>query len=464
MKRIAMFVTMIALLAFGASAIQISSLDFGDDNQDRVKNVIANFKITNNNTAQMTSIQLSLGGGAETSKFDIKFKSPPTSLSAGQSVTVTANATIPLDHDSVDSALKEIAKKIGTLTVTGTVGTTQDSATANVNMQAVNQLRIRKARVECGSKSENVDDGDKVENLKPGTDCTLEIEVENEFNSNDRNNQKTGDIQFTSLNINVDSDDNDIDIDEGDEIDDLDADDQDIYTADLEIEDDANDGTISIDVTISATDENGAKHGEAFRFRLEVDRLTHDIQIRRLELSPSRVNNCKATTAQLTVSMLNQGKRNEDEVAIEARSTDLAYTEKKGDIELDEDDSTSATLTVPVSKETAEGVYRIDVTTFFDDIAQSNTGSVEMTVDECKVEEDEPAPVVTQPQEGQQTTVTVPQATVTPTAGQSQAAPKKESTSAFAESKAYVALLVVLIVLIAGGLAVMATLLIRKKN
>lgn len=458
MKRIAILIMVIALLAMSATALQVGSPSMGNDKNDRIKNVATTFTIRNtDNSTTLTGITYSAGGGAENSKYALSFTGP-TSLTPGQTGTVTVNGTIPLDHPGVDSDLEEKALKIGTVTVTGTLGSTTDSATSDILMQAINQLRIKKARIECETKSQSLDDGDRVKNLKPGNDCTLEIEVENEFDDNDANNQKIGDISFDTIDFSVDSSDSDVDVDEDDDLDNLDAGDEDSVTLDLEIDDEADDGTITVDIRISGRDDNGALHGESMDVRLEIERLSHDIQLRRIEVSPLQVSNCEAASAHLAVNILNQGKRDEDEVAIEASVADLKFVKKIENIELDKDDSTSASFDVPVAKDTKPGVYRVDVKTYFDTTAPSNSGSVELKVEKCGQElADEP---VVSDQPKTDTTVVVPQTPPT-TSGQVQAAPKKQSS--FSQSKAYVGMLAVLIVLIAVGIVAMLIMLWKKK-
>jgi hypothetical protein len=461
MKRIAVFILLLALIAIGANALTVSSPTLGSDKQDRVKNVQTTFTITNNNTATISGLTFTLSAGAESTKYALAV-SGPSSLAAGASSTYTVNGTIPLDHPGIDSNFDEKPVKIGTLTVGGTVGSSTDSGSADVFMQAVNQLRIKKARIECDTKSQSLDDGDRIKNLKPGEDCTLEIEVENEFDENDNSNQKIGDIAFDSIDIRIDSSDSDIDVDEEDDIDDLDAGDEDSVTADLEIDDEADDGTISLDIRVSGKDDNGALHGEQMDVRLEVERLSHDIQIRRAELSPAVVSNCQAVNSKLTVNVLNQGKRDEDEVVVEASSADLKFSKKVENIELDKDDSTSLTFDVPVAEDAREGVYRVDVKTYFDTVAPSNTASVELNVNACGGEQPAEKEETKTEEPQKQTTVVVPQAPVVPQPGQAQAAPKKQSS--FTESKAYLALLVVLSVIIAIAVVVGVVMLSRKKR
>jgi hypothetical protein len=195
--------------------------------------------------------------------------------------------------------------------------------------------------------------------------------------------------------------------------------------------------------------------------RLEIERLSHDIQIRRAELSPAAVSNCDASSVKLSVGLLNQGKRDEDEIVVEAVSSDLQFSKKIENIELDQDDSTSVAFDIPVAKGAREGIARVDIKTYFDSVAPSNSASVELNVNECAEEADE-EPVVVKPAEEKKTTVVVPQSPITPSPGQAQAAPKKQTS--FTDSKAYVALLVVLSVLIAAVIVTLVIMMTRKKR
>ncbi len=457
MKQIALFILFVALFAVCASALQVSSPTFGTATQDRVVNVQTSVTITNNNTATMTNIAVNFGNGAENVKYLLTASGVPQSLAAGAQASITVNGTVPLDHPAVDAtSLDALALKIGTVTVTGTVNNNADSATSDVLMQAVNQLAIKKVRIECGDKSQSLDDGDRVKNLKPGTDCTLEVQVENNFDDSDRNSQKIGDIEFDSVDITLDSSNGDVDLDEGDDISDLSADSDDAITADVEIDEEADDGAVAIDVRVSGRDENGALHGEALSFKLDITRLTHDLQITRIELSPSAVTVCENSNIKVSVGILNQGKRNEDEAAVEISVPDLKFIKKIDNIELDKDDSTTVSFDVPVAKNSKEGVMRVDLKTYFDTLAPSNSGSAELTVSAC---EEDITEVLNQ------TSVVVPQVEpVVIPSGQAQAAPKKTTTTSFTDSPAYVALLAVLCVLIAGGIAALVVFIVRRKK
>jgi hypothetical protein len=457
MKQIILTILMVALFAFGVSAVQIASPTIGGENQDRIKNVASSFTVTNNNSVAMTGITFSLGSGAENTKYALTV-SGPTTIAANTAQTYTINGTIPLDHPGVDANLVENSVKIGTIAITGTASSTE-TATADVMMQAINQLRIKKARIDCDTKSQSVDDGDRIENLKPGMDCSLEVEIENLFDDNDNNNLKIGDISFDTIDVKLDTSDSDIDLDEDDDISGLDAGDEDSITADLQIDDEADDGTISVDISMSGRDDNGALHGEKLDFRMEIERLSHDVQIRQISLSPASVSNCEASNVKLSTNILNGGKRDEDEASVEVTASDLSFSKKIDNIVLDKDDSTSAAFDIAIPKTAKEGVVRVDVKTYFDTSAPSNSGSVDLTITKCADETTADVTVTQEPKK--QTTVVVPQQPVIP-AGQTQAAPKKQTS--LTEGKAYVAFLAVLSVLIAAAIVALVVVMVRKKR
>ena len=458
---------MVAMLAIGAQAISVAAPTLGGENQERNINVSGTLTITNTNaTTALTNVLLS--AGATDAKYRVSF-SPATiaSIAPGAVATVTVTAFIPLDHSGVDTNLDEKAIKIGTITASGTTGSVSETITSDLLMQAVNQLQVKKVRIECDTKSESLDDGDKVENRKPGDDCSLEIEVENNFNDNDRDNKRTGDIAFETIDFRIDVSNSDIDLDDdGEDLNDLEAGDEDSVTLSIEIDDEADDRTASLNVRVSGRDENGAVHGEQLTVRLEVVRLTHDIQIRRIELAPSRVSTCEATSVKATVNILNQGKRDEDKTAVEVSVPDLKFSKKVTDVSLDKDDSTVVTVDIPVPKNTKQGVMRVDIRSFFDAIAQSNSGSVDLTVEACDGANTSGSTGTTTSGTSGITTTTAPAPTtstaIVPTTTTGVSATRK--TTSAADSPVYLAILGVGIVLAVVVLVVLLVALLRKRK
>lgn len=453
---IAAVIALLVLMAVSVSALTIGSATIGNNNQDRIKNVSQTFTVTNN---ESTAATVTFATTAD-SKYNIRFDPVSVTLNAGQSTSVKVTADIPLDFNAVETStsasdyLKEKAFVIGQ--IQGKIGSTV-TATSDLKMQAANQLEIKKARIDCGDKSKSLDDGDKVDNLKADTKCTLEVEVENKFSENDKkdssgNELKIGDIEFDTIDVDVESDDSDFDVNENEDLDGLDADDKDSVTVDFDIDEDVDDGTYTLDVFVSGRDDNTATHGEHWEIRLEVKRLTHDIQIRSLSITPQRISACDGGQLRASARILNQGKRDEDEVAASLDIPELKFTKRVDQIELDKDDSTPVNFVADVPANSKSGIYRATLSTFFDNTAPSNTEAVEFTVDKCEEET-----VTTTTSDGQTTagTQTSQTSTTTQTSGQadntqtdtsSVAVPRARVRSGFTDSPAYTWVL--------GGLAV----------
>ena len=415
------FVVVFALVAVSASALTLNSATIGDDDQDRIKNASQTFTVTNNESSTVT---VTFASTAD-SKYNVRFEPTTANLTAGQSTSVKVIADIPLDFNAVETSqsssnfLEETAFVIGQIQgkISGVV-----AASADLKLQAANQLKIKKARLDCGSKTESLDDGDKVENLKPDMKCSLEVEVENNFAENDDedssgNDLKIGDIEFDTVDIQIEVDDSDFDVDEDEDLDGLGSDDEDTVSVDFDIDEDVDDGTFTMDVFVSGRDDNGATHGEHWEIRLEVERLTHDIQIRSPSLSPLRISACDGGELRVTSRVANFGKRDEDEVAVELSIPDLKFTKRITDIELDEDDGTSVNFVADVPANSKAGVYRATLNTFFDNTAPSNSEALEFTVDKCEEEQS----VTTTEQQGTDTTQTGQTGTTTQSGSQTTA-------------------------------------------
>jgi len=452
------------LLAGIATAVQVGSATIGDANQDRVGNVTATFKLTNNDTATLTDIQIT---STADPKYNVVFTNKPTSLAAGASATITVSATIPLDFDAVDrTTLEEKAFKIGDITATGNIGTIVQTETSDLNMQAVNQLEIKKVKVSCGSKDESLDDGEKMDELKPDTkDCSFTVEFENDFRTSDKNDKKIGDISFDPATVEVESDDSDVDLDDEDDVSGFDAGDEEELSFDFDIDEEADDGTYAVTVRLFGNDDNGAFHGEEWEVKLEVERLKYDIQIQKISIMPPEVEACDGNPIKISATLLNMGRRDENEAAVELRMPDFKYTKKIEDIDLDRDDKTTVNFDITIPATIKEGIYRGTLKTYFDNIAESNTRTIEITVIKCSEIIPE-TPEEPKEEEKQQTTIIVPQTQtqpqIPPTATQAKTPTKTESK--FTESGAYIGLLIALVVLLLIAIAVIVIVFFAKKK
>lgn len=463
MKKFATMIAMVALfvlMAVSASALQINGATIGGDNQDRIKNVSQTFSVTNNDTS---TVSVTFSSTAD-AKYNVRFEPSTVNLTASQQVSVKVIADIPLDFNAVEPSksasdfLKEKAFTIGQ--IQGKIGSTV-AASADLKAQAVNQLKIKKARLECGDKTESLSDGDKVKNLKTDQKCSIEVEVENQFSQNDDEdasgaNLKIGDIQMDNLNIQAKINDKDFDVNEDDDADGLDADEKDSVTLSFDIAEDVSEGTYTMDIFANGRDDNGATHGEHWTVKLEINRLTHDIQVRSASMTPVRLSTCDGGSVRVSARILNAGKRDENDAAVELTVPDLKFTKKVDGITLDKDDSTNVNFVFDVPAKAKAGIYRATLNTFFDLTAPSNSQALELTVDKCDEEEQNVSMIIQPTQTG--TTGTnaqtgSAQTTPTATAG-AVAVPRARVTSSgsFTEGSGYLWLL--------GGLGVVMLIII----
>ncbi len=439
------FVALFVLLVASVSALQLDAVTIGGESQDRVKNATQTFTITNNETSSVT---LTFASTAD-AKYNVRFEPATVTLAANEQKSISVYADIPLNFNAVEPSksasdyLEEKAFMIGQIHAKS--GSTV-VASSDLKMQAVNQLGIKKVRIACdGGTAKSIDDGEKVKNLKPDTQCTLEVEVENKFDEDDDEyddgtDKKIGDIEMDTVTIKAEVDDSDFDVSEEEDIDGLDADDKDSATMEFDIPDDVGDGTYTMVITVYGKDDNGAVHGEKWEIRLDVVRLSHDIQIRSPSLSQTTVSACDESSIRVVARIANFGRRDEDSVAVSLSVPDLKYEKRVTDIELDSDDSTSVSFVIPIPANSKPGIYRATLSTFFDNTAPSNSQALEFAVEKCTEQE----VVVTTPVQQQNATVTPTAGTqaTTPTSG-AVAVPRARvtSTSRFTDSPAYIWLL-----------------------
>lgn len=452
MKKILMILLVFAVLfAAGASALQLSTAAIGSADQDRVKDVSTTVTVTNDGTAAVNDIIMSFAGD---SRYNIRFSPSTFNLSAGSSQTVTVTGDIPTNFDAVikqasdANFLKATPFKIGTVkAASGSV-----EAIADLNMQAANQLQIKRVTAVCGDNSERLEDNEAFEDLSPDMACSITVEFENTFNDDDRDDLRIGDVEFDPVYIEVESTSSDLDLDEDDDTS-LDADDKDEMTFEFDIEDDTDEGKYSIEIRVYGADENGAYHGELWTIKFEVERLKHDIKIKSASLMPTQVSSCQEGKINVDATIINLGKRDEEAVIVQALIPDLNLEKKSLALELDQDDSERVSFSFTIPKDAESKVYTLELNTFFDSTALSNTKRFDFVVEECKQEE------TTAVSEDKTTTVTtqdVPATTGTTTAR------VRTAGSSFKESPAYIWLLAGISVLLAVIVIVLLIVLFRK--
>ena len=419
-------VVLMAVLVFNAAALQINAVKLGDDKQERNKNVTQTFTITNDANFTISNIAFT---HTATGDKNLNFSDVPVNLTAGATATIKLTGSIPRSLSAVDTKLLEVAQVIGTMTATAQGnGTTVTSNTANIEMQAANKLVIDDLTVFVNGNSESASDGDKIKNIRPGDKMKLEVQVKNKFSDNSDEDTEIEDVEVTA-----EIDDSDFDLDETEDMGDLGPKDDDTVSFDFDVDDDVDDGTYKLTIRVSGRDENGASHGEENTIRIQVERDTHDITLRRTELSPATLV-CGEKNFRLTTSISNFGKRDEDAAAVEVISSPLKINKKLTDLELDEDRSRTDSFDFSIPADTKAGSYRIDVNTYFDNIARSRSKTVFLTVEACE-EKKETTPL---PADVKETPKVTPTVNVVPPPTPR---PKTDEKQPFQETTAYVMLL-----------------------
>ena len=149
----------------------------------------------------------------------------------------------------------------------------------------------------------------------------------------------------------------------------------------LEVEED----TFEVIIDIEGQDENGTVHKIKWLLELEVEKEKHDISIRKLNLNPTIVS-CSRTAA-LNAEIINLGRDDEDEVALEILSPKLGINFRQGGIELEEgiDDNTYAkTLTMSIPDGMEAGTYPITVNAYFENDNLDDSKTAELSVQDCE--------------------------------------------------------------------------------
>jgi uncharacterized membrane protein len=363
---------------------------------------------------------------------------------------------VPLDFDAVDDDLTDEAFKIADMTVTADGGVTK---TSSLLMQAENQIDIRSVHADFADDTESLDDGDKFE-VRPGDEVTLTIKIKNGFSDSD-------DVDIDDITVRAfTTGSGDLDVDEDDDVD-VRAGESEEVTLVFDVDEDADSGTYDLFITASGVDDNGARHGDTMEVKVKVDRETHEVRIETASLDQRTIKPCEGSnTVTLTVGVLNAGRKNEDDVAIEVSSSALGIEERKDEIELDQDDDARFKFLLSIPPSTKSGTYPIQVSSYYFDDTLSDQRALTLDVTNC---ETYVPPAATPPSSGTQPApapsappaapAAAPPASETPTG----AVPVKSRLQAFAESDTYLAMLAGLIAVVALAIILLIVAFARRR-
>ncbi len=437
-----------------------ATFTFGGENQERSSpnhdtierrevNVSGTITLKNDGPEALSSLKgtASVASGFTESDVRINFTLPKATLAVGESMSVPVSVRIPQKLNGVTNALVAAAVNVGSIKFEASPAVTSGavSGTTQLDVRAENNLKLKDVKIRFDGKSESVDDGDTVKDMKPGMTVVFEIEVENRFK--DKEDVTIEDIEVKAVSN------GELDIDEDDDIGDLGPEDTDTVRFESVIDEDADDGTFSVEISAEGLDEFGARHGQKIKVDFEIKRKSHEIEIKSMVLNPPTVS-CEKE-ASLTASIRNSGRRDEEEVYVNVASPELKFGARSDKLELDQDDESTVSFNIPVPEDAARPAnYRITVDTYFNTGTKSNSDVAILALAQCKAAEEEEPPAEEPP-----VTVVTPPAAEQPKQPVTPAQPAKKP---FTETPQYLALLALGYVAVLGGGAALLLKLLRK--
>jgi hypothetical protein len=346
-------------------------------------------------SVDVTSISYTYTYGFSQTDLNLSANALPTGITNTTSGTLVLHGRVPEELDSVerdDDDSDYLEPKA--FHVADAVVTFSDSSTLTipVYMQRENKLVFKSSRVYLSvndGDEDRINNDDNTEDIKPGDDINIKIEVENDYSSSD--NVEMDDV--TARVLLDDNTDNSWDWDEIDEEADFgsvqegEEEDETVeFTVDKDV-DDYND--YKMYVYLTGEDENGAKHGAKILIKFVIDRETYEFLIKKAELSSDTLT-CSRNAA-INVRIDSLGRRGDDEVSLYISNTDLNLNFKKENIDMggygDSDDSYSRTVQIPVSDDVAAGTYTIRVRAFYsgdeDDGALADLKDADLVINDC---------------------------------------------------------------------------------
>jgi hypothetical protein len=446
----------------------VTNLQLGSETQKRNETLTGTLTVTNTGTENLTAFSLSTTtaiGSFKTTDYNITATNVPTTLNAGASATINIEAKIPFSHPAIDSTtFEKKALHVGTLTFSGTAGSTTITQPSTISIQARNKLKIDKVRLTIGGTSKSLNDGDDFKKIKPLDQFEVTVTMENDYSDNEN-------VDMPDVEVRIFTDDNDFSYDEN-EKDDVDSNDKTEFTGfdSDEIDIDADDN-IKLTVTAFGTADHGTGivgglHGDKAEITLKIDREKNEFIIRSPVLFPGTAQ-C-GDVIELSGEIVNIGSKDhdDDDVEIEASFSEGNYLERITGLNLDSGDSENfdfPSIRIPTSL--AAGTYDVFIKTFYDKTSRSNAEKLQLTVNECS--KTSTVPSIT-PESTAGTVVVTSGTTTTPTGATTAttsptATARPAVTSTLGTNTGVIIALVVAIVVVLGLIGTLLVFTLRRR-
>ncbi|TKJ17874.1 hypothetical protein CEE44_05125 [Candidatus Woesearchaeota archaeon B3_Woes] len=237
-----------------------------------------------------------------------------------------------------------------------------------------------------GNTDTNLENDSKIDkNAKPGDVVEFSVKLENLFNSTDEEFE----IESIRIEISVENIDDGADIEARTDKFAIDAGDEKTKTLSITIPDIIKSDIYDIILTVEGKNaENNTRYNILWNLQIEVEKKRHDVRFVEYEFVPA-VLSCGTTQTMLQIKMRNFGDRNEDEIALEVRNSDLNINEKFTNIRLGKDYDKDAVYEkdIQLSFEeqfAVEGVYETTLNVYFDNDELDDQVKLNLEIKECE--------------------------------------------------------------------------------
>lgn len=237
--------------------------------------------------------------------------------------------------------------------------------------------------VKVGSRtSTNLHNGDTIrDEAKPGDTLEFRVTMKNNYTSSELR------IEDISVKTTVEG------IDDGNDLDDetstfsLSPGSTKKVTLKFKVPIEVDESTYDVLIEADGSDKNGTSQDNQMTIHLDVNKQSHQIKITKLALSPVEIA-CSRKNVKLSASILNIGTEDESAVNIEVSNTDLGLDIKDQVTDLlaqpnDPQSAYSKLYTFNVGNDIAAGTYPIDYSVLYNTDRKKETGTVQLTVDDC---------------------------------------------------------------------------------
>ena len=368
------------VLASPSLAIDVDEIEFGEIEWD--EDGLETFKITNDGDENITGISLSSNAHSD---YSLSFDTTNGfGLIVGEEILIEVEVTLKDDPDT----------RVGEINI-GTIQITNDQSvdkSISMNLVSPERFQIIDLDVRVGRDSEgNVKNDTKIDKKAiPGNEIEFSLELENLFDNEDDDHL----IEDITVEVKIK------DIDDGDDIDfktdqfEIEAGSKKSQEITLEIPEIVISDTYDVLIIVEGDNaETNEKYEIEWQVRLEVEKNKHDIQIIKYESFTEKLE-CDESNVRLLVELLNTGEKEEDQVVIEIKNSDLNINEKFRDLQLGKDFAKDAKyekeINVVIDKEyISKGIYPLTLNVYFDNDKLDDQKNIDLEILDCNFVEEE---------------------------------------------------------------------------